>query len=393
MLCVGTGAQARTRRSPWNFELWLDEDEDPLIGVLRSRQARRAFVLRLHQTDPPTGLSKATAFKQFIRQSPRLHEVVVHMRSSTVAPSTESALCASLQLSKYTARGFVPQQLPACIRSLDVEAGPELESDTLEALLRRAQHCAELSSITFGLPEMYGGACDLCYCLRASELEGLHLPRLSRLPLELYAFELGGIAVSWLAQPRSFRLHLRLEDTGAAYSQDRLDVLGTLPGLLQPTDSLTLALAEDSEALSVDEQLALAQLSLFAFKLWVPACTRLCHLPKTKSQEVHFLGSAGKLVKLDWTAIASVPCYYQVFLYDLPLQVLGRPGSPPDSAEGWALDLRTDSTVTGLPPMQLHAPSRTYELLNQAAVDNPELLYGDCRVLSSLPEIALLLLL
>ena len=146
-----------------------------------------------------------------------------------------------------------------------------------------------------------------CLHLRQPCLAGLRLPSLQTLTLHLWSSHAAALDLSWLGQPRAFRLSLELDKHGAAGPGQRQALLGSLPSLLHPTDSLSLRLLGSGVSLCEAEWEALAHLQLQTSTLHLPRPCEIRYLPQASELEVVIFGWGSGMCWMDWSAVTHCP--------------------------------------------------------------------------------------
>ena len=203
-------------------ELELREGDALPLGLLDSPQARLAKRLSVLQ-DEDAALSRSPALRRFVERCPELYQAYLRTSNPANAAFLDSAFCCSPGLGSYWVHGHVPRQLPRQVCELRVQPGAEDAEGALELCLIHAQQCADLECIELFWRQPDGE--PLCIKLHASQLAGLQLPALQYLDLQLFCFDADGSDLSFLGQPRTFAVGLRLRDQELAPAEERLAVL------------------------------------------------------------------------------------------------------------------------------------------------------------------------
>ena len=353
--------------------LWLFLGNSPAASILDSTTAQQMGHVILNMWEYP---AHAASFRRFFAQSQLVHATI----GAASATQADAAVAASTSLESLSWHGRVPAQLPARLQRLQVTPGAGMPRDALENMLRVCvQCCPALRDIEISLSKLVpepGEDSDSDsvlpeeqeVCLRASSLDGLQLPGLQALDLQVFTCNGELLDLSWLGQLRSFTLLLSLHEQPCTAPELRGALLLSLIDLLQPQDSLTLDLSHIMlYQLSLEEQQCLAQLQLHSFELVAPNSTDIFYLPQASNLSLSFFGRlTDSTTRVAWSALTQQGGHVDIEVAHEHLEVFGcASDTAPPFSDVWTLNVSADS-IEGLPP-SMSSVGHSYVLQNDAA--------------------------
>ena len=341
---------------PGQATFWLCLTGAP-AGALDSPQAQQAGHVYLDMSEFP---SQSDSFRRFFAQS-QLTCASIQAADAACAADADSAVSTSTPIDTLFWTGRVPTQLPARLQQLNVTPGPGPPPDALEELLFMcASRCPELRCLhidMYGMDRLADEDLDLDYVnelrasLRASHLSGLQLPSLQFLCMRVSTFETSLLDLTWMCAPRTFKLLLEFAENCCTSLEAREIFVDSLPGLLQPGDSLSISFTDEwvVPEFSIEEQQVLAQLQLDTYVLELPAGNTIHCLPQASELTLTFFEALGVPSRVAWSAISQCPSEVQLNVSHGILEVFGCDGSAaPTLSDAWSLEVSAD-LIVGLP--------------------------------------------
>ena len=331
----------------WGWELRTSTPAALLSSRGVQRWARHLRHLEVHIRQ---GLGRGS-FRSLIQSAACLSDVTVVLgalhNESTLTDTAfcDVALASSSSIEYLCVHSYVPSALPASLQRLHeiLDAPEHVPLGALEVLLVHCQ-LPKLAAI-----ELCLHACGQVY-LRTAHLMGVCLPALRRLDLQVLLAEPADLDLSWLAEPREFRLFLdlRLPSDFAAPGLRTHAVTSAAAAAHLPADRVQVTL--DSGELSAADKHALGQIRAGACEVVLPP-QRMDWAPAAR--EIHLIfehsdSSHSQPVQIDFSALS--PHTHTVMLnLRRGVDTLQVSGYQPVTGRPWRLCVNGASSIEGLP--------------------------------------------